>query len=124
MITICEIAKLQDDYEKLVKNKKLSKKAICDLCTPFRDKACISDLQTLQIARRELTLSEILKICGINRLYEEVLEKKFIEAMLELNFFRNRYYADSSTSRNYKLAQAINTVLPVFAKIIGHQNEK
>lgn len=59
---IIEAAKLQTDYNKLVKTKKLSKKALCDLCVPFRNRYNLSDLQTLKIARSEVTLSEILSM--------------------------------------------------------------
>ena len=54
-----EAGNLQDAYEELVSKKHLTKKALCDLCIPFRDKYKLSDMQTLMIARRELTLSEI-----------------------------------------------------------------
>ena len=55
-----EIGELQEEYESLVKSKKLTKKAMCDLCIPFRDKYSLSDLQTLQIARKELDIPEII----------------------------------------------------------------
>ena len=57
-----EIGKLQEEYENLVKSKKLTKKAMCDLCIPFRDKYGLSDLQTLQIARKELDIPEIIAL--------------------------------------------------------------
>lgn len=57
-----EIGELQDEYESLVKSKKLTKKAMCDLCIPFRDKYSLSDLQTLQIARKELDIPEIIAL--------------------------------------------------------------
>lgn len=46
-----EASNLQDDFKELIDKKKLTKKAICDLCIPFRDKYGLSDLQTLRIAR-------------------------------------------------------------------------
>ena len=57
-----EIAELQEQYQNLIDSKKLSKKALCELCIPFRDKYKLSDSQTLQIVRNELSLSEIVKI--------------------------------------------------------------
>lgn len=39
-----------------------SKKALCDLCVPFRDRYGLTDLQTLRIARKELSLSELLDL--------------------------------------------------------------
>lgn len=57
-----EVGKLQDDYQKLIKANKLTKTAICNLIIPFRDKYDLSDLQALQIARAELSISEIAKL--------------------------------------------------------------
>ena len=57
-----EIGELQEEYESLVRSKKLTKKAMCDLCIPFRDKYSLSDLQTLQIARKELGIPEIIAL--------------------------------------------------------------
>ena len=51
-----EIAKLQMDYNNLKLNNKLSKKAICDLVIPFRDKYCLSDKDALAIARNEMSI--------------------------------------------------------------------
>lgn len=54
-----EVGKLQDDYQKLVNGNKLTKKAMCDLVVPFRDKYKLTDLQALMVARNELSISEI-----------------------------------------------------------------
>lgn len=62
MEPIIEAATLQQEYKKLVSNKKLSKKAICELCIPFRDKYELTDLQVLRIARKEMELSEIIDL--------------------------------------------------------------
>lgn len=62
MDAIREAANLQQEYQKLVDNKKLSKKAICELCVPFRDKYELTDLQVLRIARKEMELSEIVDL--------------------------------------------------------------
>lgn len=121
MVNILEIATLQENYATLVKNKNLSKKAICDLCIPFRDKAGLTDLQTLRIARREVNLTEILQICGIDTLLQNIDEDNFKKAMATLNFYRNCHYADSNTTEEYQLAHAINYLLPIFAKLIGRE---
>lgn len=62
MEPIREAANLQKEYQKLIDNKKLSKKAICELCVPFRDKYKLTDLQVLKIARKEMELSEIVDL--------------------------------------------------------------
>lgn len=54
-----DVGNLQNDYENLVKNHKLTKKAICDLCIPFRDKYKLTDLETLKIARNEMSVFKI-----------------------------------------------------------------
>lgn len=62
MERIIEAVKLQQEYQKLVNNKKLSKKAMCELCIPFRDKYKLTDLQVLRIARKEVELSELIDL--------------------------------------------------------------
>lgn len=57
-----EAAAMQEEYQRLVDEKRLSKKAMCDLCAPFRDKYGLSDLQTLRIARREMGLMEMVDL--------------------------------------------------------------
>jgi hypothetical protein len=57
-----ESAQLQEKYQQLVDKKKLTKKAMCDLCIPFRDKYGLTDLQTLKIARQEMSLQEMLDL--------------------------------------------------------------
>ncbi|MBQ7391610.1 MAG: hypothetical protein IJV73_02895 [Clostridia bacterium] len=57
-----EASELQDNYQKLIDEKKLTKKAMCDLCVPFRDKYGLTALQTLRIARREMDLSEMVNL--------------------------------------------------------------
>ena len=56
------IATMQYEYAELVAKHKLSKKAICDICCPVRDALSLTDIQTLQIARQELPLYDIIKI--------------------------------------------------------------
>ena len=50
-----DVAVLQTEYQK----QRLSKKAMCDLVIPFRDKYGLQDSLALQIARAELSVSEI-----------------------------------------------------------------
>lgn len=57
-----EIGKLQSEYQKLVKENKLSKKAMCDLVIPFRDKYHLTDVEALQIARNELSIMQIVML--------------------------------------------------------------
>lgn len=59
-----EAAILQEKYQDLIDSKKLSKKNMCDLCIPFRDKYNLTDLQTLRIARKEMDLAEMVKLLG------------------------------------------------------------
>lgn len=57
-----EASELQENYQKLIDERKLTKKAMCDLCIPFRDKYHLTDLQTLRIARKEMELSEMIDL--------------------------------------------------------------
>lgn len=54
-----DVAVLQTEYQKLIDERKLTKKAMCDLVIPFRDKYGLQDSLALQIARAELSVSEI-----------------------------------------------------------------
>lgn len=62
MDAIREAAIMQEEYQRLVDERKLSKKAMCSLCVPFRDKYGLTDLQTLRIARKEMDLMEIVDL--------------------------------------------------------------
>lgn len=57
-----DILKLQLEWNKLLKNNNITKKAIIDLCVPFRDKYNLTDKQTLCIARDELSKQVLLDI--------------------------------------------------------------
>ena len=57
-----EAAVMQEEYQRLTAEKKLSKKAMCALCVPFRDKYGLTDLQTLRIARKAMSLMEMLQL--------------------------------------------------------------
>lgn len=59
---IREAAAMQEEYRRLVDGRKLTKKAMCELCAPFRDKYGLTDLQTLRIARREMDLMEMVDL--------------------------------------------------------------
>ena len=53
-----DIVDIQTKYEKLAKTN-LTKKTLCELVIPFRDKYCLKDKEALSIARNELSLKEI-----------------------------------------------------------------
>ena len=57
-----EASELQKEYQKLIDERKFTKKDMCDLCIPFRDKYNLTDLQTLRIARKEMDLSEMVDL--------------------------------------------------------------
>lgn len=57
-----DAAIMQEEYQRLVDEKRLSKKAMCALCVPFRDKYGLTDLQTLRIARKEMGLMEMVDL--------------------------------------------------------------
>ena len=57
-----QIAEMQKQYQNLIDTKSLTKKALCDLCVPFRDKYGLTDLQTLMIARKEVGIPEIIDL--------------------------------------------------------------
>ena len=57
-----QIAEIQKQYQNLIDTKSLTKKAMCDLCVPFRDKYGLTDLQTLMIARKEMGIPEIIDL--------------------------------------------------------------
>ena len=53
-----ELAELQIRYQRLVDNQELSKKKMCELVIPFRDRYGLSDKEALSIARGELGIAE------------------------------------------------------------------
>lgn len=57
-----EVAELQTAYQKLIDEKRLIKRAMCDLCIPFRDKYGLKDSHVLRIARKEMDLSEMVDL--------------------------------------------------------------
>lgn len=48
-------------------------------------------------------------------------ETKAVEV---LNFYRNCHYADSSATESYKLANAINDILPEFVRLANERDER
>ena len=54
-----EVAELQTEYQRLIDEKRLTKREICDLCIPCRDKYGLKDSQALRIIRKEMDLSEM-----------------------------------------------------------------
>lgn len=54
-----DVAELQTAYQALIDEQRLTKKAMCDLVIPFRDKYGLRDSLALQIARAELSIPEI-----------------------------------------------------------------
>ena len=61
---IKEIAVLQKEYKKLLRTKKLTKKAMCELVIPFRDKYHLKDRKALSIARNEVSMGQIAEMIG------------------------------------------------------------
>lgn len=59
-MTIEVILEIQQTYKKIT--KKSTKKDLCELMIPLRDKYHLTDKQVLSIARNELTLLEMSKI--------------------------------------------------------------
>lgn len=59
MSVMREVADLQAAYQRLIDERRLTKKAMCDLCIPFRDKYGLKDSQVLRIARNEMDLQEM-----------------------------------------------------------------
>ena len=45
-----------------LKSGRFTKKMMCDILVPLRDKFGLTDLQTLQVARNELSLEQIFLI--------------------------------------------------------------
>ena len=76
MLKIKDIIDLQESYEELVKTKTLSKRKLCEICIPFRDKFGLTDIEVLRIARNEISLKEIQEL--IERIGEENESKWFI----------------------------------------------
>lgn len=57
-----EVAKLQKDYQNLIDKNKLTKKDMCDLVIPFRDKYELKDAEALRVARDGMSLSDTIDL--------------------------------------------------------------
>ena len=53
---------IQREYKKLFNAKALTKKSMCNLLVPIRDKYCLSDREVLSVARGELDLAQTIEI--------------------------------------------------------------
>lgn len=51
------------------------------------------------------------------------LIEKFFESIKVLNDYRNLYHAESSSTEQYKVANAINDILPEFCRLIESDTE-
>lgn len=58
---LAAVADLQNRYQFLMKHG-MSKKQLCDLVIPFRDRWELTDKQALQIARGEMSLQDAAKL--------------------------------------------------------------
>ena len=67
-----QIAEMQRQYQNMIDTKSLTKKALCDLCVPFRDEYGLTDLQTLMIARKEMGIPEIIDLFEKKAVREKV----------------------------------------------------
>ena len=62
-IKLREIVELQKGYADLESGKVLfTKRNLCDLCVPFRDKYALNDDQVLRIARKRMDISEMIDV--------------------------------------------------------------
>ena len=57
-----EIGAIQETYNKLAKTKGFTKKALCELVVPFRDKYNLTDLEALRIVRNQMPIAEMADI--------------------------------------------------------------
>jgi hypothetical protein len=80
-----DIANLQRDFEVLIIENRLTKKNLCDLVIPFRDKYGLTDRQALMIARKEYSLSYIDKLLSME------IEALREEQKVECSCFREQY---------------------------------
>lgn len=74
-----EVSVLQKNYEHLKSSNSLSKKNICDLVIPFRDKYHLKDSEALQIVRNELSITKVVSM---------------LEKSLEVSFEMRRWFVE------------------------------
>lgn len=60
---INDIAVLQENYNKLLEKDNVTKKDLCDLVIPFRDKYKLTDIQALKITRNEVSIQQMVEWC-------------------------------------------------------------
>lgn len=60
---IDDIANLQKKYEKLLETGYVTKKDLCDLVIPFRNKYKLTDIQALKITRNEVSIEQMIDWC-------------------------------------------------------------
>lgn len=75
-----EVVQLQTDYVELLKSG-MTKKKLCDLVIPFRDKWGLTDKQALMIARNELPLQEATVLMSEWIPSTERLPKNFVSVL-------------------------------------------
>ena len=56
-----DVVELQENYELLIFQCNFTKKNLCNLVTPFRDKYKITDSQALEIARSKVSIKDIVE---------------------------------------------------------------
>lgn len=66
MDAMYEVGILQQEYNRLVESRKLTKKSMCDLCIPFRDKYGLTDKQALMVARNEMSVMEMARLLKVD----------------------------------------------------------
>ena len=75
-----EVENIREQYNSLIESGPITKKAICDLLIPFKDKFNLTDLQTLQIARQKISNRDTNKIItsGLVKNINKVLPYTFM----------------------------------------------
>lgn len=67
-ILLCDIVNMQEQYIQAKNNNRLTKKAICDICIPFRDKYALDDKTVLSLARNEFSIKKIKQLIDDERI--------------------------------------------------------
>ena len=60
-----EVAKLQDGWRELKESGRMTKRAIVELVAPFRDRHGLTDLMALEIAKGNMSLSEMMRVLEV-----------------------------------------------------------
>ena len=74
------VAQMQQSYKDAVKNNKLTKKTMCEICVPVRDALALSDLETLKMAREEMSLMDIINM--IDNTEKDVCEMMILSSFM------------------------------------------